>query len=82
MYRQSSAFHSPFISFNYADRTYYESHLRFSWQQTPTWTLALQVQYDRADNPASFLLPVGLQAHAWLASLQSVWAPLGASRSR
>lgn len=82
VYRQSSAFRSPFISFDYADRTYYETHLRLSWQQTPTWTLALQVEYDRADNPVSFLLPNGLQAHAWLASLQSVWAPIGASRSR
>lgn len=82
MYRQTSAFHSPFFSFVYADRTYYESHLRFSWQQTTAWTLALQVQYDRADNPVSFYFPAGLQAHGWLASLQSVWAPLGASLSR
>lgn len=82
VYRDSSAFQSPFISFTYADRTYWESHLRLNWQQTPTWTLALQLQYDRADSPVSYLIPAGLHAHAWLASLQSVWAPLGSSASR
>lgn len=82
IYRQTSAFRSPLISFTFADRTYYEAHLRLSWQQTPTWSLALQVQYDRAENPVSFFIPAGLRAHGWLTSLQSVWAPLGASRSR
>jgi hypothetical protein len=82
VYRNSSAFQSPFISFTYAERTYAESHLRLSWQQTPTWTLALQLQYDRADSPVSYLIPAGLHAQGWLASLQSVWAPLGASASR
>lgn len=82
VYRDSSAFQSPFISFTYADRTYWESHLRFNWQQTPTWTLALQLQYDRADSPESFLIPAGLHARGWLASMQSVWAPPGASISR
>lgn len=82
VYRTSSAFTSPFISFTYADRTYVESHLRLSWQQTPTLTLALQLQYQRADNPASFLFPTGLQAHSWAVSVQSVWAPQGASLSR
>jgi len=82
VYRDTSAFHSPFISFTYADRTYAESHLRLNWQQTPTLTLALQVEYDRADNPVSFLIPTGLQAHAWMATVQSVWAPVGASVSR
>ncbi|MHB8813635.1 MAG: outer membrane beta-barrel protein, partial [Steroidobacteraceae bacterium] len=82
VYRDTSAFHSPSISFTYADRTYSEGHLRLSWQQTETWTLALQLLYDRADSPRSFLLPAGLEAHGWQASLQSVWAPLGASASR
>lgn len=82
VYRNSSAFQSPFISFTYAERTYSEAHLRLDWQQTPTWTLALQLQYDRADNPVSYLIPAGLHARGWLASLQSVWAPLGASASR
>lgn len=82
VYRNTSAFRSPFISFTYADRTYWEAHLRLNWQQTPTWTLATQVLYDRADSPRSFLLPAGLQAHGWNVSLQSVWTPLGASVSR
>jgi hypothetical protein len=82
VYRDTSAFSSPFISFTYADRTYAESHLRLSWQQTPALALALQLQYQRADNPASYLIPTGLQAHGWAVSLQSVWAPLGASVSR
>lgn len=82
VYRDTSAFRSPFISFTYADRTYWEAHLRLNWQQTPTWTLATQVLYDRADSPRSFLLPTGLQAHGWNVSLQSVWTPLGASVSR
>jgi hypothetical protein len=82
VYRDSSAFQSPFISFTYAERTYAESHLRLSWQQTPTWSLALQLQYDRADSPVSFLTPFGLQAQGWLATVQSVWTPLGASVSR
>jgi len=82
VYRDTSAFHSPFISFTYADRTYAESHLTLNWQQTPTWTLALQLQYQRAVSPASFLYPTGLQAQGWQISLQSVWAPHGASRSR
>jgi hypothetical protein len=82
VYRDSSAFQSPFISFTYAERTYAESHLRLSWQQTETWTLALQVEYDRADSPMSYLVPAGLHAQGWLTSLQSVWAPLGASASR
>lgn len=82
VYRNTSAFHSPYISFTYADRTYAEGHLRLSWQQTQTWTLALQALYARSDSPRSFSLPTGLQAHGWQASLQSVWAPLGASASR
>lgn len=82
VYRDTSAFRSPIISFTYADRTYSEGHLRLSWQQTPTWTLALQLLYDRSDSPRSYLLPAGLQAHGWNATLQSVWAPLGASTSR
>ena len=82
VYRDTSAFHSPIISFTYADRTYSEGHLRLSWQQTPVWTLALQLLYDRADSPRSFFLPAGLQAQGWNVSLQSVWAPLGASVSR
>lgn len=82
VYRDTSAFQSPFISFTYADRTYAESHLRLSWQQTPTWSLALQLEYDRSDSPRSFLTPFGLQAQAWLATVQSVWTPLGASVSR
>jgi hypothetical protein len=82
VYRDTSAFRSPFISFNFADRTYSQAHLRLSWQQTPAWTLALQLLYDRADSPRSFLLPAGLHAHGWQVGLQSVWAPLGASISR
>lgn len=82
VYRDTSAFRSPLISFTFADRTYSEEHLRLSWQQTPTWTLALQLLYDRSDSPRSYLLPAGLQAQGWNASLQSVWAPLGASISR
>jgi hypothetical protein len=82
VYRTTSAFTSPFISFTYADRTYAESHLRLNWQQTPTVTLALQLQYQRADDPVSYLYPTGLQAHGWAVSLQSVWAPLGANVSR
>ena len=46
-----------FISFTYAERTYAESHLRLNWQQTPTWTLAQQLQYDRADNPGASSFP-------------------------
>jgi len=82
VYRNTSAFHSPFISFTYADRTYSEGRLRLSWQQTPVWTLALQLLYDRSDSPRSFLIPRGLHAYGWNVSLQSVWAPLGASASR
>ena len=82
VYRDTSAFRSPFISFTYADRTYWEAHLRLNWQQTQTWTLATQVLYDRTDSPRSFVLPYGLQAHGWNVSLQSVWTPLGASVSR
>jgi len=82
IYRDTSAFHSPFISFTYADRTYSEAHLRLNWQQTPTWTLGLQLQYQRSDYPPSLLFPLGLLAHDWNVSLQSVWAPLGASISR
>lgn len=82
VYRTTSAFTSPLISFTYADRTYAESHLRLNWQQTPTVTLALQLQYQRANEPVSYLYPTGLQAHGWAVSLQSVWAPLGASVSR
>lgn len=82
VYRDTSAFRSPFISFTYADRTYSEAHLTLNWRQTPTWTLALQLQYEHADSPVSFLYPAGLQAHGWLVSLQSVWAPRGASVSR
>jgi hypothetical protein len=82
IYRDTSAFHSPFISFSYADRTYSESHLRLEWQQTPAWTLALQLEYDSAYNPVSYLIPAGLDAHAWMVSVQSVWAPHGASVSR
>ena len=82
VYRTTSAFTSPFISFTYADRTYAESHLRLNWQQTPTLTLAVQLQYQRATDPASFLYPLGFQAHGWAVSLLSVWAPLGATVSR
>lgn len=82
VYRDTSAFRSPFISFTYADRTYSEAHLRLNWQQTPTWTLALQLLYDRAESPRSYLMPAGLQAHGWNVSVQSVWAPLGASVTR
>jgi hypothetical protein len=82
VYRDTSAFRAPFISFTYADRTYSDAHLRLSWQQTAVWTLALQLLYDRADSPRSFLIPPGLHAHGWQVSLQSVWAPLGASLSR
>lgn len=82
VYRATSAFRSPLISFTFADRTYSEGHLRLSWQQTPAWTLALQLLYDRADSPRSFLIPLGLHAHGWQVSLRSVWAPLGASLSR
>ena len=82
VYRTTSAFTSPFISFTYADRTYAESHVRLNWQQTPTVTLALQLQYQRANDPVSFLYPFGFQAQGWAVSLQSVWAPLGASVSR
>lgn len=82
VYRDTSAFRSPFISFTFADRTYSEAHLRLNWQQAPTWTLALQLLYDRADSPRSFLVPAGLQAQGWNVTLQSVWAPLGASISR
>jgi len=82
VYRDSSAFRSPVISFTFADRTYSEAHLRLNWQQTPTWTLALQLLYDRTKSPRSFLIPAGLEAHGWQASLQSVWAPLGASIHR
>jgi hypothetical protein len=82
VYRNTSAFRSPYISFTFADRTYSGAHLRLAWQQTPTWTLAPQLLYDRADSPKSFLLPAGLQAQGWQVSVQSVWAPLGASVSR
>jgi hypothetical protein len=82
VYRTTSAFTSPFISFTYAERTYVESHLRLNWQQTPTLTLALQLQYQHANDPVSFLYPFGFQAHGWAVSLQSVWAPLGATVSR
>lgn len=82
VYRDTSAFRSPFISFTFADRTYSEAHLRLNWQQTATWTLALQLLYDRADSPRSLLLPAGQQAHGWQVSLQSAWAPLGANLTR
>ena len=82
IYRDTSAFRSPFISFAFADRTYSDAHLRLSWQEAPAWALALQLLYDRADSPRSFLTPAGLHAHGWQVSLQSVWAPLGASISR
>jgi hypothetical protein len=82
VYRNTSAFRSPFISFTFADRTYSEEHLQLAWQQTPAWTLALQLRYDRADSPRNFLLPAGQQAHGWQVSLQSAWAPLGASLTR
>ncbi len=82
VYRDTSAFRSPFISFKFADRTYSEAHLRLSWHEAPAWTQALQVLYDRADSPRSFLIPAGLHARGWQVSLQSVWAPLGASISR
>jgi hypothetical protein len=82
VYHDTSAFTSPFISFTFADRTYAESHLRLNWQQTPTVTLALQLQYQRATDPVSFLYPLGFQAHGWAVSLQSAWAPLGTSVSR
>ncbi len=82
IYRDTSAFRSPFISFTFADRTYAEAHLRLSWQRTPAWALALQLLYDRADSPRSYLIPAGLHARGWQVSLQSVWAPLGASLSR
>ena len=82
VYRDASAFRSSFISFTFAERTYSEAHLRLNWQQAPTWTLALQLLYDRADSPRSFLVPAGLQAQGWNVTLQSVWAPLGASISR
>lgn len=82
VYRDTSAFHSPFISFTFADRTYSEAHLRLSWQQTPAWALATQLLYDRADSPRSYLLPAGLTAQGWQVSLQSVWTPLGASVTR
>ncbi|HUA24732.1 MAG TPA: hypothetical protein VMA54_11485, partial [Steroidobacteraceae bacterium] len=61
---------------------YAESHLRLNWQQTPTVTLALQLEYQRASDPESFLYPLGSQAHGWAVSLQSVWAPHGVSVSR
>jgi outer membrane receptor protein involved in Fe transport len=82
VYRNNSAFQSPYISFAYAERTYSEAHLQLAWQQTPAWTLALQVRYDRADSPVSYITPAGLHAQGWLTSLQSIWAPLGASVSR
>lgn len=82
VYRDTSAFHSPFISFTYADRTYSAAHLRLDWQQTPAWTLGMQLLYDRADSPRSFLIPLGLHARGWQVSLQSVWAPHGAGISR
>jgi len=82
VHHDTSAFHSSFISFIYADRTYSEAFLRLSWQQTPAWSLALQLRYERADSPVSFLTPLGLQAQSWQVSLQSVWAPLGASITR
>ena len=82
IYRDTSAFRSPFISFTFADRTYWEAHLRLNWQQTPTWTLATQLLYDGADSPKSFFIPAGLEAHGWSVSLLSVWAPLGANRTR
>ncbi len=82
VYRDTSAFRSSFISFTFADRTYSEAHLRLNWQQTSTWTLALQLLYDRADSPRSFLLPAGLLAQGWNVSLQFVWAPLGANVTR
>ena len=82
IYRDTSAFRSPFISFTFADRTYSEAHLRLSWQQTPAWALATQLLYDRADSPRSYLFPAGLHAQGWQVSLQSVWTPLGASQTR
>ena len=82
VYRTASAFSSPFISFTFAERTYAESHLRLNWQQTPTLTLALQLQYQHASDPQSFFYPFGFEAHGWAVSVQSVWAPLGATISR
>ena len=82
IYRDTSAFRSPFISFTFADRTYSEAHLRLTWQQTPVWTLATQLLYDRAESPRSYLTPLGLHARGWQLSLQSVWVPHGASLSR
>lgn len=82
IYRDTSAFHSPLISFNFADRTYSEAHLRLSWQQTPAWALAVQLLYDRQDSPRSFLIPPGLHAQGWQVSLQSVWQPPAASVTR
>jgi hypothetical protein len=82
VYRTISAFSSPFISYVFSNRTYSESHLRLNWQQTETWTLGLQLLYDRADTPASLFYFTGLHAQGWNVSLQSVWAPQGASISR
>lgn len=82
IYRDTSAFHSPLISFTFADRTYAEAHLRLSWQQTTAWTLATQLLYDSSDSPRSPFLPAGLHARGWQVSVQSVWAPQGGSVSR
>lgn len=82
IYRDTSAFQSPFISFDYADRKYSEAHLQLSWRQTEAWTLALLLRYQRADSPRSFVIPLGLQARSWMVSLQSTWAPRGANLSR
>lgn len=82
IYRDTSAFHSPLFSFTFADRTYSEGDVQLSWQKNPFWTLSMQVLYDRADSPRSFLLPLGLHADGWRASLSATWAPHGASLSR
>lgn len=80
--RDTSAFHSPLVSFTFADRTYSEADVRLSWQQSLPWTFAVQALYDRADSPRSFLVPAGLHAHGWRMSLSATWAPHGASLSR
>lgn len=82
MYRDTSAFNSPYISFTYADRTYSEAYLSLSRQQTEHWTVSVQVLYDRQDDPSSIFFPTALHASGWQASLQAVWTPLGLSLSR
>lgn len=80
--RDTSAFHSPFVSFTFAERTYSEGFVQLSWQESPPWTLGLQILYDRSDSPRSFFVPLGLHARGWRVSLSAVWAPHGASLSR